>query len=357
MTRQTNRSRGGKSVEISLKDIARVVGGEVIGDEQIKIKGINALDAAGPGEISFLTNARLKDRLPLTSASAMLLREPSSLYKGAQVIVADPGVAYAKVAGMFVSDVPVFPGISDKAVCHESCVLGKAVSIYPNVFVGENVTIGDETVLFPGVYIGDGVQIGSRTVIYPNVTVLACCRIGSEVIIHSGTVIGSDGFGFVREGVHSIKIPQMGIVQIDDQVEIGANNCIDRATFGKTWIKSGVKTDNLVQIAHNVTVGEDTIIVSQAGISGSVKIGRQVVIGGQVGIADHLEIGDRVMIASQSGVAKSISPGEVVSGTPTMPHRLWLRTSGLITRLPGLNTTVRDLEKRLKRLEMLMDEE
>lgn len=357
MTRQTNRIRGGKSVEISLKEIARIVGGEILGDEQLKIKGINALDEAGPGEISFLTNPRFKDKLSLTSASAMLLREPISLYKGAQVIVANPGVAYAKVAGIFAADVPLYPGISDKAVCHASCILGKEVSIYPNVFMGENVSIGDETVLFPGVYIGDRVQIGSRTVIYPNVTVLERCRIGNNVIIHAGTVIGSDGFGFVRDGVHSIKIPQMGIVQIDDHVELGANNCIDRAAFGKTWIQSGVKTDNLVQIAHNVTIGEDSIIVSQAGISGSVKIGKQVVIGGQVGIADHLEIGDKVMIASQSGVAKSIPPGEVVSGTPTMPHRLWLRTSGLITRLPELKTSIRDLEKRLRRLEMLMDEE
>ena len=211
--------------------------------------------------------------------------------------------------------------------------------------------IGDEVILFPGVFIGDRVKIGNRALIYSNVSVLQDCLIGNDVIIHAGTVIGSDGFGFVRDGSKSVKIPQTGIVQIDDQVEIGACNCIDRATIGKTWIKTGVKTDNLVQVGHNVSIGEDTIVVAQVGISGSCNIGREVIIGGQAGITDHIEIGDRAMIGSQSGVAKSVSPGEVVSGSPTMPHRLWLRTSRLITRLPQFNERLRKLEKRMEKLE------
>jgi len=345
-------NKGKKAQGISLQEIARLIDGEVIGDEMIRISGINALDAAGPGEISFLTSSRYQDRLSNTLASAVILQEKTALYDGAQVIVADPKRAYPKVASLFAPDIPRFPGVSEQASCHGTCRIGKRVSIYPNVFVGEDAEIGDESILFPGVYVGNRVRIGRKTVLYPNVTVLDDCQIGNEVIIHAGTVIGSDGFGFVQEGGHSMKIPQLGIVHIDDQVEIGANNCIDRAAFGKTWIQRGVKTDNLVQIAHNVIIGEDSIIVAQAGISGSVKIGRQVMLGGQVGVADHLEIGDRVMIASQSGVAKSIEPGQIVSGTPTMPHRLWLRASSLFQHLPEFSRRLRGLEKRLDSIEM-----
>jgi UDP-3-O-[3-hydroxymyristoyl] glucosamine N-acyltransferase len=188
------------------------------------------------------------------------------------------------------------------------------------------------------------------------VSILHDCVIGNQVIIHAGTVIGSDGFGFVRDGPINVKIPQMGYVQIDDQVEIGANNAIDRAALGKTWIKRGVKTDNLVQVAHNVVIGEDTIIVAMTGISGSTNIGREVVIGGQVGIKDHIKIGDRVMIGSQSGVAKSISPGQVVSGTPSMPHRLWLKATRITPRLPEMYDRLRRLEKKVDELEKPRDE-
>lgn len=355
MTGQRNRKKNSEG--ISLGEIACLVNGELLGNEQEKIRGINALDAAGPGEISFLTSGRYQEKLSHTLASAVILQKKTSVYKGAQVIVADPRLAYPKVAGLFAPEIPRFPGISEHAICAKSCSLGRGVSIYPNVFVGEDAEIGDETVLFPGVYIGNGVRIGRKSVLYPNVIVLDDCRIGNGVIVHAGTVIGSDGFGFVQEGGQSIKIPQLGIVQIDDQVEIGANNCIDRAAFGKTWIQRGVKTDNLVQIAHNVIIGEDTIIVAQAGISGSVKIGRQTMLGGQVGVADHLEIGERVMIASQSGVAKSIPPGEVVSGTPTMPHRVWLKASSLFQRLPEFNRRIRELEKRLEKMEMQHNKE
>ncbi|MBW1682137.1 MAG: UDP-3-O-(3-hydroxymyristoyl)glucosamine N-acyltransferase, partial [Deltaproteobacteria bacterium] len=213
-----------------------------------------------------------------------------------------------------------------------------------------------EVILFPGVFVGDRVRIGAGSVLYPNVTVLGGCLLGRNVILHAGTVVGADGFGFVRDGARSVKVPQLGIVQIDDDCEIGANSCIDRAAFGKTWIRRGVKTDNLVQVGHNVVIGEDTIIVAQAGISGSVKVGREAIIGGQVGIRDHVEIGDRVMIASQSGVAKSIPEGRIVSGSPTMPHRVWLKTTGLIPRLPRLFDRLRTLEKRVETLEQDMRE-
>jgi len=203
------------------------------------------------------------------------------------------------------------------------------------------------------VVIGDNVVIGNDVMIYPNVTVLDRCTIGNRVIIHAGTVIGSDGFGFAPDGKKYYKVPHTGIVRIDDDVEIGAGNTIDRATFGKTWIKSGVKTDNLVHIAHNVTVGENSVLVAQVAIGGSVSIGKNVILAGQAAIADHLILGDDVTVVGQSGVAKSVPSGETVSGSPAIPHRLWLRVQKILPRLPDLKKKLEDIEKRLKRIERL----
>jgi UDP-3-O-[3-hydroxymyristoyl] glucosamine N-acyltransferase len=242
------------------------------------------------------------------------------------VVVSNAELAFAVATRLFAPPVPRYSGISDQAFIHENSRIGKGVSIYPMAYVGKDAVIGDETILFSGAFIGDRVKVGNRAVIYPNVTILQDCLIGNDVIIHAGTVIGSDGFGYVRDGSKSVKIPQIGIVQIDDHVEIGANNCIDRAALGKTWLKRGVKTDNLVQVAHNVIIG-------------------------QVGIVDHMEVGDRAVVGPRAGVAKPILPGEVMSGTPAMPHRLWLKTSVLIRQLPQLNKRLRDLEKKIEELE------
>jgi UDP-3-O-[3-hydroxymyristoyl] glucosamine N-acyltransferase len=335
----------------ALREIADLVGGKVIGDDQVTITGINSLGEASQGEISFFADRRYRESLKKTKASALLVSAVIDLYKGPQVVVPNPALAYARVASLFAPSLPRFSGISEKAVIRKSSKIGENVSIYPMVYVGEEAVIGDHATLYPGVFVGDRAKIGNKTVIYPNVSIMHDCVIGNEVIIHAGTVIGSDGFGFVRDGSMNVKIPQTGYVQVDDQVEIGANNTIDRAALGKTWIKRGVKTDNLVQVGHNVVIGEDSIVVAQTAMAGSVHIGKGVVIGGQVAISDHVKIGDKVMIGSQSGVAKSISPGEVVSGTPTMPHRLWLRTRGLITRLPQLNDRISSLEKKVEELE------
>ena len=338
-------------MEIALKKIAREVGGKIIGDDSLGITGIDSLDSARPGSISFFADRRYKESLTKTKASAIMVREETDLFRGPQVVVPNPELAYVRVADLFARPIPRFNGFSDRASIHENSRVGNNVSVYPYVYIGEEAVIGDDVILFAGVFIGDRVKIGNRTVVYPNVSVLEDCVIGNDVIIHAGTVIGSDGFGFVRDGSTSVKIPQIGIVQIDDNVEIGANNCIDRAALGKTWIRKGVKTDNLVQVAHNVVIGSDTLVVAQAGISGSVHIGRQVIIGGQVGISDHVDIGDRAMIGSQSGIAKSVLSGEVVSGTPGMPHRLWLKTSGLIKKLPRFSERLTHLEKKLEELE------
>jgi len=338
-------------LKLSLKKIASLVGGNVIGNDSLIIEGINSLDVAAQGEISFFADRKYKESLRKTKASAIIVSKENILFKGPQVVVSNPALAYAKVASIFAPPVPRYPGISEQAVLHDSTRIGKDVSIYPLVYVGEEALIGDGVIMFPGVFIGDRVKVGNGTIIYPNVTILHDCQIGKNVIINAGTVIGSDGFGFVRDGPVSVKIPQIGMVQIDDDVEIGANSCIDRAASGKTWVKRGVKTDNFVHVAHNVIIGEDTIVVAQVAISGSVHIGRQVIIGGQVAVSDHVEIGDRVMIGSQSGVPKSIPSGEVVSGTPAMPHRLWLKTSGIIRRLPQFSEHLRHLEKRVAELE------
>ena len=341
-------------MELSLGEIADLIGGEVIGDHQVLITGINSLDKASVGDISFFFDVRYKDQVRETKASALLLSNPLDIYTGPQIVVSDPKLAYSRVAKIFASPIPRFPGISNDAVIDETSSIGENVSIYPMVYVGKGAAIGPNVILFPGIFIGDRVRIGEGTVVYPNVTIYQDCIIGKDVIIHAGCVIGSDGFGFVRDGAENIKIPQLGIVQIDDRVEIGSNTTIDRAALGKTWIKRGVKTDNLVQIAHNVVVGEDSIIVALTGISGSVQIGREVIIGGQVGIKDHLKIGDRAMIGSAAGIHKSVSAGEKVLGNPAMPPRLWLKTRGLIARLPNFNERLRSIEKRLKRLERLL---
>ena len=337
-------------MEFDLKEIADRIGGKVFGDDRVTITGVASLAEARPGQISFFADPRFQEDLKSTNASAILVGEPRPDFAGSQILVRNPALAYAKVAALFTPP-PRSVGVSERAFISESAIIGANVSIYPLAYVGDKAVIGDRVILFPGVFVGDRVKIGNSTVLYPSVTVMNDCVIGNEVIIHAGTVIGSDGFGFVREGSVNVKIPQMGTVQIDDHVEIGANCCIDRAALGKTWIKQGVKTDNLVQIAHNVVIGEDTILVAQAAIGGSVSIGNQVVIGGQVAIRDHLHVKDRAMIGSQSGVAKSLGEGEVVSGSPAIPHRLWLKTSALIPQLPDLVARIRRLEKRLDDLE------
>ncbi len=338
-------------MKLTLREISDFVEGDLVGNRDIVINGINSLELAKPGEITFFADIRYKDLVPKTKASAIIVKEITDLFNGPQIVVSNPMLAFAKLAYIFSSPIPRYHGISDRALIGKDFIVGKNPSIYPLVYIGNNVKLGDNVNIFPGTFIGNNVIIGDNCLIYPNVTILDNTKIGKDVVIHPGTVIGSDGFGFVKKGSTHVKIPQNGIVQIDDNVEIGANNCIDRATIGRTWIKSGVKTDNLVHIAHNVVVGENTIIVAQAGISGSVKIGNEVVIGGQVGIVDHVEIGDKSMIGPQSGIAKSVPSGEIFSGTPAMPHKIFLKSSVLISKLPDMNKRLIELEKKVKELE------
>lgn len=338
-------------MKLTLKEIADAVNGKVVGDGTIEVTGINSLGNASSGELSFFSDRRYKDQVKGTNASALLVSQPLDIFDGSQIVVTDPRLAQVKIVGMFAPPAAEFSGISDKAVIADSSLIGDKVSIYPLAYVGEDAVIGDDVTLYSGVFIGDRVRVGKGTIIYPNVTIMNDCIIGNNVIIHAGTVIGSHGFGFVKEGSRNLKVPQIGIVQIDDEVEIGANNCIDRATMGKTWIQKGVKTDNLIQIAHNVVIGEGTLIAAQTGLSGSVEIGHDVVIAGQVGMTDHIKIGDRVMIGPGSGLAKSVPSGEIVSGRPiVMPQRHYLKVSNLVVRLPELFNRLRGLEKKIERI-------
>jgi UDP-3-O-[3-hydroxymyristoyl] glucosamine N-acyltransferase len=339
----------------TLDEIAGLVGGRVVGDGSFRVSGIRSLEEATGEEVAPFTHRRYLGLVGSTRAGALIVARETAAFAGPQIVADRPDLASARTAGLFAPRPSGFQGVHAQAFLHRSSRVGREVTVHPGVYVGEGAEIGDRVVLYPGVFVGDRVRIGDGTVLHPNVSVLHDCSVGKSVTVHAGTVIGADGFGFLQDGDRSVKVPQIGTVRIDDDVEIGANCTVDRGALGTTWIQRGVKMDNLIQIAHNVVVGEGTLIVAQTGVSGSVEIGRGVVVGGQVGIGDHVKVGDRAMIGSQTGVAKSVGSGEVVSGTPAVPHRLWLKTSRLLTRLPLLNDRVRRLEKMVDALARRLD--
>lgn len=328
------------------------IGGDIVGEPNAVIKGVAPFHEASAFDITFADSFKILKKINETNASAVIVPRHFTLPAKTSLILSDnPRLAFAKIMTLFFPVVRPGASISALASIGRNFASGKDVYIGPSVTIENNVGVGDRVVIRPNVYIGRNVRIGNDVNIYPNVSIMDGCVIGNRVTIHAGSVIGSDGFGFVTDGVRHSKIPQVGIVQIDDDVEIGANNTIDRATFGKTWIKQGVKTDNLVHIGHNVLVGENSLMVAQVGISGSTTIGNNVILAGQAGISGHLSIGDRATVGPQAGVIRSVPPGEVVSGTPEMPHRTWLRVHQIMLRLPELKNKIADIEKRLKAVE------
>ena len=340
----------------TLKELATLIGGQVTGDPLLEVTGIAGLEEAGEGEITFLAELKNLSRLEKTKAAAAIVPLSLPAFSKPGIRTRNPYLAYAKIQAFFTHQ-PYRPkGIDPGAYLGQGARIGREVSIYPFVFIGDGCQIGDRVVLYPGVYVGESAQVGEESVLYPNVVVMDRCIIGKRAIIHPGAIIGSDGFGFARDGAQYVKIPQIGIVQVDDDVEIGANCAVDRAAMGKTWVKRGVKTDNLVQIGHNVTIGEDTVLVAQVGIAGSTEVGNRVALGGQVGVGGHIKIGDGVMVGGQSGVAQDVPPGQVISGTLAFPHREWLRTQAVIPKLPEMKRVLTDLEKRVKALEEKMTE-
>src|SRR5574341_2580980 len=286
---------------ISLAQIHQVTGGELIGSPEATIMSLASLSDARSTDLSFVTGDRLLKTRDSIQAGALLVHRRLPELRCPYIVLANPLLGFARVAQTFFCP-PVPPrGVAESTVQETDVQIGSNVSIWPGVTLGDRVRIGSSVTLYPGVFVGDDSAIGEHTVLYPNVVVREGCRIGARVIIHSGTVIGSDGFGYVQDEGRHHKIPQLGGVIIEDDVELGANVTVDRATFGQTVIKRGTKVDNLVQIAHNVTIGEDSILVAQVGIAGSTRLGHHVVVGGQAGLADHIQIGDHVMIASRAG--------------------------------------------------------
>jgi UDP-3-O-[3-hydroxymyristoyl] glucosamine N-acyltransferase len=335
----------------TLSQIAQKIGGEVRGNPGMEITGVAPFDQATQEHITLAASVKFLKRIGETRAGAVIV--PRDFKETTQTTLAadNPAVAFAKAIEIFFPAPEPEDDISPGAHVGEDVRMGRRVSIGPSAVIGDRVSIGDRVRIHPGVVIESDTVIGDDVVVYPNVTIRSRCRIGSRVVIHPGTVIGGDGFGFSPDGKRYYKIPHTGIVQIDDDVEIGALNAIDRATFGKTWIQRGVKTDNLVHVAHNVTVGEDTLLVAQVGIAGSATIGKHAILAGQAGITGHLTIGDNAVIGPQAGVGRSVPDGEVVSGSPEMPHKLWLRVQRIIPGLPELKKKLSELEKRMNKVE------
>jgi UDP-3-O-[3-hydroxymyristoyl] glucosamine N-acyltransferase len=335
-----------------LAELAEMLGATLCGDGETPISGVAAFEIAGPGEITFAGSPKFFKIWDQCRAGAVLVPQnaPENL-PGNVLRVGNPQLAFNRLVRVFHPKTPAWSGISPRAHVAESAAIGASSAVGPFATVGQRVTIGKRTVIHSHVSIGNDVTIGDDVEIFPHVTILDGTRIGSRVVVQAGTVIGSDGFGYVREGDEYHKIPHLGHVRIDDDVEIGACNTIDRATFGKTWICRGVKTDNLVHIAHNVTIGENSIVVAQVGISGSVTIGKNVILAGQAGISGHLHIGDGAIVGPQAGIAASVEAGAVVSGSPEMPHSQWLRVQRTVPKLPELAKRIAQLEKRLAALE------
>jgi len=339
-------------VKKTLEEIARIIDGEVVGDPDVIITGVSGIKEAEEGDITFLANPKYAPLLEKTHASAVITSRDITSSLKPLIRTDNPSLAFTKIVS-FVLPVEIRhpKGIHPSAVIGKDVRLGKGVSIGPTAVIADNASIGDNSIIYSGSYIGHDSVIGSDAIIYPNVSIRERITIGNRVIIHSGTVIGSDGFGFVTVEDKHHKIPQIGTVEIGDDVEIGANVTIDRARFEKTVIGRGTKIDNLVQIAHNVTIGENSLIVAQVGISGSTTVGNNVILAGQVGIVGHISIGDNAVAMAQSGVNKSIPAGTMVWGYPAKPAEIARKVNACVQNLPRLYEAVTELKKKIAQLQ------
>ncbi|MFH1259236.1 MAG: UDP-3-O-(3-hydroxymyristoyl)glucosamine N-acyltransferase [Elusimicrobiota bacterium] len=334
----------------TVEEISRLLDGKLEGNGQIIITGAAGIREAAPGEITFLANPKYVEDLTTTQASAVIVPKDISLEGKTLIRVDNPQFAFGKILEIIDKEKKTIArGI------HPTAVLGKNIKIAPGVTLGaytvveDGAEIGEETVIYPHCYIGQKTKVGSFCRIYPQVTIREEVKVGDRVIIHSGTVIGSDGYGFAAfEGVHH-KIPQIGTVIIEDDVEIGANVTIDRATTSATRIGTGTKIDNLVQIAHNVVVGKNCLIIAQVGIAGSTKIGDGVTLAGQAGLVGHISIGDKAVVAAQAGVIADVPANTVVSGYPARPHREALKLQAYMQKLPELIALVKELKEKIER--------
>lgn len=332
--------------------IAFLINGKVEGDAQVAVNSFGKIEEATEGQLAFLANPKYEEYLYSTKASVIIVNETQELrqpIKATLIRVPDAYSAFATLLSKYQEIAQQqLTGVQEPCYISKSAKYGENVFIGAFAYLGENVKVGNNTKIYPNVYLGNNVVIGDNTIIHPGVRIYHDCRVGNHVNIHAGTVIGSDGFGFAPQADGSFKkVPQIGNVVIEDNVEIGANATIDRATIGSTLIKSGAKLDNLIQIAHNVEVGHSTVIAAQAGVSGSTKIGNGVMIGGQAGIVGHIQLGDGSKVNAQSGVSKSLEPGKAVTGSPAYDYTSSLRSQAIFRNLP-------EMEKRLKELEALV---
>ena len=334
-----------------LRELAQWVDGTVVGDGEVEISGVAAIEEARAGEITFIANPKYLPKLGETQASAVIVSKEVTEAERPLLCVTNPYLAFAKILILYSHKPYQSKGIDSNAWVSPTAKLGKELTLYALVYVGDRCSIGDRVTLYPGVYVGEDSTIGEDSILYSNVSIYPGTVIGKRVILHGGVVVGSDGFGYVKEGKKNVKIPQIGKVEIEDDVEIGANTTIDRATFGKTIIRRGVKIDNLVQVAHNVVIGEDSILCAQVGISGSTKIGSNVTLAGQVGVVDHTEIGDNVMVGAQAWVTHRLPANQGYVGSPALPHREFLRVNAVFSKLPEMRKTLIEIEKRLKKIE------
>lgn len=336
--------------ELKVEEIVKITGGELDGDSNVLIKGANTLECAGEGEVSFLSNPKYKKWLDKTRASCVLIAKNLKLKMDVPVVKVDnPDIAFSKVLGrLYGARVHPVRGKSETASIDESAVIEKDVGIGDFVRIESEVSIGGNTVVYPNVYIGKKVKIGKNCVVYPNVTIMDSVKIGDNVIIQPGSVIGSDGFGYSTINGRHFKTPQVGSVIIHDDVEVGANVCIDRGSPGNTIIGKGTKIDNLVQIAHNIKIGKNCFLISQVGIAGSTVIEDNAVLAGQAGVVGHITIGAGARIGAQAGVTHDIKPGQLVSGYPAMNHREAKRINALVRKLPELFKEVEILNKTVE---------
>ncbi len=340
-------------MKFTAKQIAAFIQGEIVGNENAEVYTFAKIEEGTPGALSFLANPKYTEHIYTTKSSIVLVNKDFEAQKEISATLIKVDNAYeslAKLMMLYESSKPKKQGISSLASISPSAKIGENAYIAPFAVIGDNCEIGDNCMIHDGVSVGDGVKIGNNCTLYAHVTIYHDCRIGNNCILHSGSVIGADGFGFAPTPEGYNKIPQMGIVTIEDNVEIGANTCIDRATMGSTIIHSGVKIDNLVQIAHNDEIGSHTAMAAQVGIAGTTKIGEWCIFGGQAGISGHSTIGDRTTVGPQCGTIGSLKGGETVLGSPAINAKEYIRASAYLRRLPEMSKTIKELKKEIETL-------
>ncbi len=349
-------------MEFTAKTISDFLGGRIEGDENAVVNSFSKIEEGKPASISFLSNRKYTPYLYTTEATIVLVDEDLELEKTVPenttlIRVKNAYESVAKLLQLYESAKTSKSGVSSLAFISDSASYGTDCYIGAFAYIGEHVTLGNNCKIYPHAYVGDNVTIGDNCIFYPNVTVYHDCKIGNRVTVHAGSTIGGDGFGFAPTAEGYSKIPQIGIVTIEDDVEIGANSCIDRSTMGSTYIRKGVKLDNLVQIAHNCDIGENTVMSAQVGIAGSTKVGQWCMFGGQVGLAGHLTVGDKVMLGAQSGVPNNLEGNQTLIGTPPMPMTQYFRSQAIFRRLPDMYKQMSAMQKKIAELEEKLNPE